>query len=81
VSPAEASSDIGNHGLDAGLKCLRENRVVPTGLRVFFPTYPALKRWATLFCAYGAASCSARQQDVNEVGRAMPPAEAGARHK
>jgi len=44
-----------SNGVDAGLECLRENRVVPTGLWVFFPLYPALKRWATLFRAYGAA--------------------------
>src|ERR1019366_8752874 len=28
------------------LKCVRENWVVPPGLRSFFPLFPALKRWA-----------------------------------
>ena len=36
-----------------GLKCLRENPVVP-GDSNSFTAYPALKRWAILFCARGA---------------------------
>jgi hypothetical protein len=36
------------------LKCLRENPCRPYGARVRFPLYPALKRWANLFRAYGA---------------------------
>ena len=36
------------------LKSLRENPCRPYGARVNFPLYPALKRWAKLFRAYGA---------------------------
>ena len=37
-----------------GLQCLRENPCRPYGARVNFPLYPALKRRANLFRAYGA---------------------------
>ena len=42
------------NNLSARLKCLRENLCRPYGARVNFPLYPALKRWANLFRAYGA---------------------------
>src|ERR1022692_1027464 len=40
------------------LKCVRENWVVPPGLRSFFPLFPALKRWAKLVRPSGAAFSS-----------------------
>src|ERR1022692_3888978 len=40
------------------LRCLRENWVVPPGLRSFFPLFPALKRWAKLVRPSGAAFSS-----------------------
>jgi ribonuclease HI len=41
-----------------GLKSVRENWVVPPGLRSFFPLFPALKRWAKLVRPSGAAFSS-----------------------
>src|ERR1035437_6386788 len=40
------------------LKCVRENWVVPPGLRSLFPLFPALKRWAKLVRPSGAAFSS-----------------------
>src|ERR1039457_5287503 len=40
------------------LKSMRENWVVPPGLRSFFPLFPALKRWAKLVRPSGAAFSS-----------------------
>src|ERR1019366_354715 len=40
------------------LKSVRENWVVPPGLRSFFPLFPALKRWAKLVRPSGAAFSS-----------------------
>ena len=37
-----------------GLKSVRENWVVPPGLRSFFPLFPALKRWAKFVRPSGA---------------------------
>jgi hypothetical protein len=41
-----------------GLKSVRENWVVPPGLRSFFPLFPALKRWAKLVRPSGAVLSS-----------------------
>ena len=41
-------------GLIAALKCVRENWVVPPGLELFVPLFPALKRWAKLGRPCGA---------------------------
>jgi len=38
-------------GGSAGLKCLRENRAVPTGLRAFLPTLPSAESAAGLSCS------------------------------
>ena len=40
--------------LVAVLKSVRENWVVPPGLKSFLPLFPALKRWAKLVRPYGA---------------------------
>ena len=40
---------------------MRENCVVPTALEIFFPAYPALKRWENSFApaalVYSCANC------------------------
>jgi hypothetical protein len=41
-------------GLFAAVKRVRENSVVPPGLELFLPLYPALKRWAKLGRPFGA---------------------------
>src|ERR1019366_5454626 len=41
-----------------GLKSVRENWVVPPGLRSFFPLFPALKRWAKFVRPSGAVFSS-----------------------
>ena len=71
-------SPIKSVGRASRAKCLRENPCRPYGARVNFPLYPALKRWANLFRAYGAgfpatsSHCRCRNIVLTQTLTAVP---------